>query len=136
MKSKQAVLAGSLLLAANGVSAEAPLDTSKPLVCAATQVVECPTTGDCARATPEAFNLPVLIRIDLANKVAESARAGGEKRVSAIATVTEAEGVSMLHGADGTAAWSMTIDKSSGQMTVASARPGMAHTVFGTCATL
>lgn len=136
MKCKQVVLAGSLLLVANSISAEAALDMSKPLVCAASHVAECLTVGDCTRATPETFNLPVLFRIDMAKKVVESARAGGEMRMSAIASVTEAEGVSVLHGTDGTAGWSMTIAQSSGQMTVASARPGVAHTVFGTCATL
>jgi hypothetical protein len=136
MSFKQVVMAVSLLLVANSVSAEAGLDMSKPLVCAATQVVECPMASDCTRATPETFNLPVLFRIDMANKVVESARAGGENRVSAIASVTEAEGVSVLHGVDGTAGWNMTIDQSSGQMTLASARPGVTHTVFGTCATL
>jgi len=136
MKWKQLGFAGSLVLAAQGVAAEASLDTSKPLVCAATQVVECATTGECARAMPEAFNLPVLFRIDIANKVAESAWAGGEKRVSAISGVTGVEGVSVLQGRDGTAGWSATIDRSSGRMTVVSTRPGIAYTVFGTCATL
>ena len=136
MKRNKAVMAGSVLLAATGVSAQAALDTSKPMVCAATEVVECATAGECARATPQTFNLPVLFRIDLANKVAESAWAGEEKRVSAIASVTEADGVSVLQGVDGMAGWSTTIDQSSGQMTVVSARPGVSYIVFGTCATL
>jgi hypothetical protein len=136
MKCKQLVVAGSLLLAAQGVAAEAALDTSKPLVCAATQVVECAAMGECARATPEAFNLPVLLRIDIPNKVAESARAGGEKRVSAIASVTEAEGVTVLQGVDGADAWSARIDRSTGAMTVVSAAEGLGYLVFGTCASL
>ncbi len=135
IKIMQLLSTSGVLLVAHGVSAQPALDVSKPLICAATQVVECAVTVDCARGTPEAFNLPVLFGIDLANKVAKSARAGGEKRVSAIALVTEADGVSVLHGMDGTTGWSATIDQSSGQMTVVSARPGVSHTVFGTCAT-
>jgi len=136
MKCKQLVVAGSLVLAARGVAAEAALDTSKPLVCGATHVVECAAMGECTRGTPEAFNLPVLLRIDIANKVAESARAGGEKRLSAIATVTEAEGVTVLQGVDGAHAWSSRIDRSTGGMTVVLAADGLGFVVFGTCASL
>ena len=136
MKCKQLVVAGSLVLAAWGVAAEAALDTSKPLVCAATQVVECAAMGECARATAEAFNLPVLLRIDIPSKVAESARAGGEKRSSAIASVAEAEGVTLLQGVDGAHAWSSRIDRSTGGMTVVLAADGLGFVVFGTCANL
>lgn len=136
MNWKQLVASISLMLAAQGVAAEAADGATKSLICAATQVVGCAATGECVRATPETFNLPVLLKVDIANKVAESARAGGEKRVSAISAVTDVEGVSVLHGNDGTAGWSATIDQSSGQMTVVSARPGIAYTVFGNCATL
>lgn len=136
MKFKQFVVAGSLLLAAQGAAAEAALDTAKPLVCGATHVVECAVTGECARGTPEAFNLPVLLRIDIPNGVAESARAGGEKRKSTIANVTEAEGVTLLQGVDGAHAWSGRIDESTGGMTVVLAADGLGFVVFGTCASL
>ena len=136
MKCKEILVAGGLLLAAQGVAAEAALDTSKPLVCAATQVVECAIAGDCTRSTPESFNLPVLFWIDIANKVVESARAGGNKRVSMISGVTEAEGVTVLQGADGADGWSSTINRASGRMTVVSAADGIGYVVFGTCASL
>lgn len=136
MKCKKVVMSGSLLLAATGVSAQAALDTSKPLVCAATQVVECATAGDCARATPQTFNLPVLFWIDATNKVVESARASGDKRVSMISAVSEAEGVTVLQGVDGAVGWSATVNRSSGQMTVVSAADGIGYVVFGTCAEL
>ena len=136
MKCTKVMMAGSLLLAATGVSAQAALDTSKPLVCAATQVVECATTGDCTRATPQTFNLPVLFWIDTTNKVVESARAGGNKRLSIISGVTEAAGATVLQGVDESDGWSATINRSSGQMTVVSAADGIGYVVFGTCASL
>jgi hypothetical protein len=136
MKCKQLLVAGSLLLAAHGAAAEAALDTSKPLVCGATHVVECTALGECARGAPEAFNLPVLLRIDIPNKVVGSARAGGEKRKSAIASVTEADGVTALQGVDGAHAWSSRIDRSTGGMTVVLAGDGLGYLVFGTCASL
>jgi hypothetical protein len=129
-------VAGSLVLAAQGTAAEAALDTSKPLVCGATHVLECSAMDECARGTPEAFNLPVLLRIDIPNKVAESARAGGEKRKSTIASVTEAEGLTVLQGVDGAHGWSSRIDRSTGRMTVVLAADGLGFVVFGTCASL
>ena len=136
MKYTKVLMAGSLLLASTGVSAQAALDTSKPLVCAATQVAECAAAGDCVRATPQTFNLPVLFWIDTTNKVVESARAGGNKRVSMISGVTEAEGVTVLQGVDGADGWSATINQATGQMTVVSAADGIGYLVFGTCASL
>jgi hypothetical protein len=136
MKCKQLVMAGSLVLAAQGVAADTALDTSKLLVCAATQVAECTATGECDRATPETFNLPVLFQIDIASKVVESARAGGNKRVSVISGVTEAGHVTVLQGVDEADGWSSTVNRSTGQMTVVSAADGLGYVVFGTCANL
>jgi len=136
MKCKQLVMAGSLVLAAQGVAADTALDNSKPLVCAATQVVECTPTGECDRGTPETFNLPVLFQIDIASKVVESARAGGNKRVSVISEVTEAGDVTVLQGVDEADGWSSTVNRSTGQMTVVSAADGLGYVVFGTCANL
>jgi hypothetical protein len=136
MKFEQWITAGSLVLAANAVSAQPALDASKPMICAATHVVECVHGGACTSATPDMYNLPVLLRIDLSEKVIEQAREGGSKRKSAIANAAEVEGVHLLSGTDGTAGWSMTIDHASGQMTVASARTGLSHTIFGSCASL
>ena len=136
MKCREVVVAGSLVLAAQGVAAEGALDMTQPLVCAATQVVECAAAGECARANPETFNLPVLLKIDLANKVVESARVGGAKRTSAITGMTEAGGVSVLQGVDEADGWSATINQASGRMTVVSAAEGIGYVVFGTCASL
>jgi len=136
MKLNKVLMAGSLLLAATGVSAQAVLDMSKPLVCAATQVMECAAVANCARAMPQTFNLPVLFWVDITNKVIESARAGGNRRVSLISGVIEAEGVTVLQGVDGADGWSATVNRSSGQMTVVSAADGLGYVVFGTCAEL
>jgi hypothetical protein len=136
MRSKQFLAIGGLVLTAQAAPAETMLDTSKPLICAAIQVVQCGTAGECARAAPDAFNLPVLFKVDIANKVAESARAGGEKRVSAITSSTEVAGVTVLQGVDDSDAWSTRIDVSTGEMTVSVTADGHGYFVFGTCASL
>ena len=130
------LVAGALLTAGQVASAAEALDLSKPLFCGATLVTECVPGGECVRGTPEHFNLPLLWRIDIANKQIVSARVGGEQRVSAIASIADAKGVSVLQGVDGDAGWSATIVQSSGKMTVSSARPDLSHTVFGSCANL
>lgn len=136
MKSNRVVLAAGLVLAAYAVEAQAAMDTSKPVICAATQVVGCGAASECVRATPETFNLPVLFKIDIANKVAESARAGGETRVSAIASVTQVDDVVVLQGVDAADGWSARINVSSGQLTIASVDEGAGYVVFGTCSVL
>jgi hypothetical protein len=136
MRREKLIVIGGLMLTAQAAVANPTLDTSQPLICAATQVVNCAAAGDCTRSAPEAFNLPVLFKVDIANKVAESARVGGEKRVSAIADSTEAAGVTVLQGVDDADAWTTRIDVSSGEMTVAVTADGHAFLVFGTCANL
>ena len=63
----------------------------------------------------------------------ESARVGGEKRVSAIASSSEVDGVSVLQGVDDADAWTTRIDGSTGQMMVAVTSEGHGFLVFGTC---
>jgi hypothetical protein len=136
MQRKQFIALGGLILTAHAALADPVLDTSMPLICAATQVVNCSAAGDCARSTPGAFNLPVLFKIDIANKVGESARVGGEKRVSAIASSTQVAAVTVLQGADNADAWTTRIDGSTGQMMVAVTSEGHGFLVFGTCINL
>ena len=133
MQRKQFIALGGLILTAHAALADPILDTSMPLICAATQVVNCGAADDCTRSTPEAFNLPVLFKVDIPNKVVESARVGGEKRVSAIASSSEVDGVSVLQGVDDADAWTTRIDGSTGQMMVAVTSEGHGFLVFGTC---
>jgi hypothetical protein len=136
MQRKQFIALGGLILTAHAALADPILDTSMPLICAATEVVNCSAAGDCPRSTPDAFNLPVLFRIDIANKVVESARVGGEKRVSAIASATQVAPVTLLQGVDDADAWTTRIDGSTGQMMVAVTSEGHGFLVFGTCINL
>ncbi|MGD9409397.1 MAG: hypothetical protein PVF12_05395 [Thiohalocapsa sp.] len=136
MRCKQFIVIGGLMLTAQTAPANPALDTSNPLICAATQVVNCTAAGDCTRSTPDTFNLPVLFKVNIANKVVESARVGGEKRISAIAESTEVAGVTVLQRVDDADAWTTRIDVSSGEMTVAVTTEGHAFPVFGTCASL
>jgi hypothetical protein len=133
MRCKQFIVIGGLLLTAQAAPAEPLLDASKPLICAAAEVVNCSAAGDCTRSTPDAFNLPVLFKIDIPNKVAESARVGGEKRVSVIASSTQVAAVTVLQGVDDADAWTTRIDGSTGQMMVAVTSEGHGFLVFGTC---
>ena len=51
----------------NAVVFEVAIDANKPMICAATHVVECVRNGECTSATPDVYNLPVLLRIDLSS---------------------------------------------------------------------
>jgi hypothetical protein len=77
MQRKQFIALGGLILTAHAALADPILDTSMPLICAATEVVNCSAAGDCTRSTPDAFNLPVLFKIDIPNKVANRRASAG-----------------------------------------------------------
>lgn len=118
---------------ASAASAADLVDGSKPLVCAATEVAGCVEADTCVQGSAARFNLPVLFRISLQDKVVESSRAGGERRTSPIVRSDVQDDVLVLHGADDAAVWIATIRKASGRMTVTAAREGEAYVVFGAC---
>lgn len=128
-----AVSAALLVLPMGAADAD---DQPGPLVCAATDVAGCKEDDHCLQGSAAAFNLPVLFKINTADKTVESARLGGERRVSAIERVEMREGVLILQGSDERAAWLATIRLASGRLTVTAAREGEAYVVFGACAPL
>ncbi len=109
---------------------------NKPLICAATEAIQCQATQTCLQGPAGLFNLPVFFRINFQDKIAESVREGGERRTSRISKVEKNGGAIILQGADETTAWIATIQASSGSMTVAAVREGQAFVVFGSCTRL
>lgn len=131
----RAATAAAALLVLSTAAANAG-ELTGPLVCAATDVAGCKEDEHCLQGAASVFNLPVLIKVNPADKTVESARMGGERRVSAIDRVETREGVLILQGTDERAAWLATIWLDSGRLTVTAAREGEAYVVFGACAPL
>ena len=63
----------SLVVAASQTLA---LDTSKPLLCAVTQVQECVDGAGCSQVLPEEVNAPTFLRLNIKKKHIRSSMAG------------------------------------------------------------
>ena len=133
MKTTVNTLLGAALLAASTLTAAAALDGSVPLLCAVTGTVSCDSQGECVDGPAEAVNLPVFLKIDVPNKVAQSVRAGGEQRTSEILSTHQEEGSLVLLGVDQGAGWSTTIGESDGRLTLSVSGAGIGYLAFGAC---
>ena len=122
---------GCAALAA-GLSANAEvLDGTKPILCAAITAIVCDYQNDCVKGSPESINLPVFWRVD-ANKATVDSKRGGVERSSKVSNaVIEGTHVS-VQGVEGGLAWSMSINKETGRMTL-SGSGDEGYVVFGAC---
>ena len=133
MKSTVNTLLGAALFAASTLTAAAALDGSVPLLCAVTGTVSCDAQGECVDGPAEAVNLPVFLKIDVPNKVAQSVRAGGEQRTSEILSSYQEKGSLVLLGVDQGAGWSTNISESDGRLTLSVSGAGIGYLAFGAC---
>ena len=126
-------LIGCVLLGASMPTMAAALDGSVPLLCAVTGTVSCDAQHDCSEGPADAVNLPVFLKIDVQNKVAQSVRVGGEQRTSEILSTHKEEGSLVLLGVDQGAGWSMTIGESDGKSILSVSGAGIVYIAFGAC---
>jgi len=127
------LIAATLLLATAATGpATAQFDGSQPLLCAATEAVECAAGADCLSGSAEAINLPEFFRIDFEKKEIGATRADGSKRSTLLETVAPGETGIILRGAQGNLGWSMNIS-TEGRMSLAVSGDRVAYIVFGMC---
>jgi hypothetical protein len=125
------LMAGCALLGA-GASAAAPIvDGSRPLVCAATDVMACEEAKSCTRELPENVNLPTFVRIDAGGRRIEAM--DGSHRSAEIATLSRANGHLLLQGAQNGRGWNIAIAEDTGRMSVAVVGARIGFVVFGSC---
>jgi hypothetical protein len=136
MRTALNVLIGTACLGASTLAPAAPFDGSAPMLCAVTDTVSCDRKGKCVEGPAEAVNLPVFLKVDVANKAAQSIREGGEQRTSKILSVHEEADALVLLGVEASGGWSAAIGEESGKLTLTVAEEGMGYIVFGACTTL
>lgn len=131
------ILAAFLFLASTAAIA---LDTSDPFLCAVTQVNECLDGADCSAVLPEEVNAPTFMWIDMKKRqIRTNQNASGIKVVN----MTMLDGRHILQGAqdgireevDG-AAWTLSIEDSTGRFVAAVAVQQASITLFGACTEL
>ena len=127
-------LSASLSLCAAQASA---LDTSKPLLCAVTQVQECIDGSDCETVLPEEVNAPTFIRVDMKKKQIHSRKAGRPTRIELHEAV---KGRLVLMGADqgndnqpDGGGWVMSIEEDTGRFAGTMVLRQTAINIFGAC---
>ena len=115
------------------LAVSASLDGSGPLICAVTDTMSCDAQGDCVRGPATAVNLPVFLKVLIADKSVESTTQSGEQRTSKILSVNQEDGTTVIVGAEQGLGWSATIEQESGRLTVTASKEGMGYIVFGAC---
>src|SRR5262252_4753863 len=114
-------------------AAAAGLDGGAPITCETSVTFDCAPNGECIKDSPEAINLPRLIRLDFAAKKAFTKWASGEERTAEIAMFRLEGGRLVLQGVQNGNGWSLTVVQESGAMSLAIAGDGAAINAFGVC---
>lgn len=121
-----------LLLALPGTALAAGVDGSKPMLCAVTETLECSYGGDCVRGSAEDINIPPFVVVDPKAKRLSEYR--GERK-SPVQTVFEKDGQVVLQGYENRA-WSATVSKENGKLSVTATGPEAGFVLFGVCTDL
>ena len=126
----------SIIIAAGAPAVADGINGTQPMICAPTQTFDCDPGRQCIADSPEAVNLPRLIRLDFAAKQAFTKEPNGEERVAQISSRTVQDGELMLQGVQNGFGWTMMISQDSGDMTLTIAGKGAGFVVFGNCSLL
>jgi hypothetical protein len=119
-----------------GAAMAAGFDGTAPVVCATTQTFDCAAGGDCIADSPDAINLPRLLRLDFAAKKALTKLPDDAERVAEIGALTIQDGELVLQGVQAGHGWTMEISRGTGAMSLTIAGDGSGFVVFGTCTAL
>jgi hypothetical protein len=122
---------GTAFLAFN-VSAD-DLGDSKQILCSTLNVNVCQSDGACTAALTSDLNIPQFIEIDTKSGRLATTAASGENRETAASQVIPMDDHWLIHGDQLGRAFSLLIQKSTGQASFASVADGNAVVVFAAC---
>jgi hypothetical protein len=105
-------------------------DGSTPLICATVQAMECVAGEDCTRGLASDIGAPVFMRIDFAQKAVI-----GPQRSSPVRHMEATERQLLLQGTELGFAWSIALDKDTGDMSATLVDRGGVIVLFGACTT-
>jgi len=114
-------------------AAAAGLDGGAPITCETSVTFDCAPDGDCIKDSPEAIDLPRLIRLDFAAKKAFTKSASGDERTADIASQQVDQDRLILQGVQSGAAWSLAVSQKTGIMSLSISGDEAAIVAFGTC---
>ena len=108
-------------------------DGSVPLLCAASEVLECEAGAECHRGDAESVNLPLFVTIDVPRKVLSTTEAAAEQRTTPIRHVERLGGHLTLQGGEGGRAWGLIIAQDTGKLTATVTDDRLGFVIFGAC---
>jgi len=126
----------AIFLTLAGMASRAPaqtIDGKAPLVCAVNETYDCAPNRQCIADSPEAVNIPRLIRFDFSAKKGFSRQTNGDERASPISAIQIHEGKLILQGVEGGYVWSMAVSQTSGAMSLTISDDAVGVVVFGIC---
>lgn len=106
---------------------------SERLLCAAADVVTCFEGGECLTVEPWELDIPQFVVVDLKKKTLSTTKSSSESRSTPITTLQQDDTSILFQGIELGRAFSFTIDKDTGILTVAVSRDGMTVSIFGAC---
>jgi len=109
------------------------LEGVKEMLCAVSQVQICIENDTCYSALPAALNIPDFVIINPGKKTLTTTEASNQNRSTSFSSVEREGGLIYLQGIENGRAFSFVIEETSGRMTVAVSRDGIAVSVFGAC---
>ena len=114
----------------------AGLDSSKTLLCATIDAIECGgQSAECITGLAESVNLPQFVRIDVQGKKIEAVRQGGKSVSSSVLNHKRENGKLILQGIEGGRGWSLVIVEETGKMSATIAGDQVGFVLFGNCTT-
>ncbi len=120
--------------------AQAAVDGTEPVICAAANILECVPDGTCQRVDAEDAGIPRFLRVDFEGKRITRTRPNGDDISSEIERSETVDGRLILQGAedgfegvsDGIG-WSVSIDQEGGDMVITGSGEEVAFVIFGAC---
>lgn len=125
------IACAALLLGCAAMAGAAGFDGSQDLLCAPTDIAECDHSANCERVSASEVDLPHFLKVQFGKKRLVSV--GPEERSTAIENVRNAQGLTILQGAENGRAWSLVVDQATGRMSGSVADGDGAFAVFGAC---
>ncbi len=142
MKSIKLLAIATLITALTySVAHSEDLNSIKPMICSVNQVNECIAWGGCQTVNPFVANVPIYLKIDIANNTITSATNSHVKKSTEIERIEIIDDLITLSGAESESenhkdkfGWVMTIVKGTGQMVLSANSNDSAFVIFGSCA--
>lgn len=131
MKNYFLLIVGILLAFAVSAQAGEVLDSTKPLLCASIEALDCIPGEQCDRGIPEIMGAPQFLRIDFAKK-----EVAGPLRTTQIRMMEKNDEQIVLQGYELNMGWTLAIDRYTGNMRTTFAGRDAVFVIFGACTTI